>query len=221
MNKLGKPVSAIVSTQWLAQKLSSNVPNLRVLDGSWHMPHTQRDPKAEFLTKHIPGSQFFGIDECCDHSNKMDHMVPPEKQFSQYVGNLGINNSTHVIVYDNNDNFGLFSAQRVWWTFRVFGHNQVSVLDGGLPKWEQDGYGVTDIVDKVEKQDFQTDFLSHLVKSFEDVEKNIADKSFTVVDARAAGRFHGTSPEPRPGTVRYIFYLKLDGLSVPRPILLD
>ena len=208
MSNLQKGISAVVSTKWLAEKLSTKMPNLRVLDGSWHMPFTKRDPKAEFLVKHIPTSQFFGIDECCDLSNKMDHMLPNGKRFSEYVGHLGINNKTHVVIYDNHPDFGLFSAQRVWWTFRIFGHNRVSVLDGGLPKWENDGFEVTDIIDSVEKQMFESSFLPDLVKSFEDVERNLEFKGFTVVDGRAAGRYHGTSPEPRPGEHLYSLYCK-------------
>ncbi len=195
----GAARSTMVTTKWLAEKLTSNATNFRVLDGSWHMPFTRRKPMQEFYHKHIPGALFFGIDDCCDKDTELDHMLPAAEKFENYVGSLGINNDTHVVVYDNNENFGLFSAQRVWWTFRAFGHEQVSILDGGLPKWEKDGYETTDEVLAVEAQTFKANFQSQLVRSFDDLQKNLESKEFTVLDARPAGRFEGTSPEPRTG----------------------
>ena len=193
--------AALVSCRWLADKLASAAGNLRVLDGSWHLPSTNRNAKVEYLRQHIPGAVHFDIDECADKSSSFDHMLPQPHQFEQYVGSLGISNGTHVVVYDNNEKFGLFSAQRVWWTFRVFGHNQVSVLNGGLPQWLAEGFDVTDIVPSPSPEKFKASFNANLVKGLEDLEENIAEgsKNFTVLDARPAGRFEGTAPEPRPG----------------------
>ncbi|KAK7507157.1 hypothetical protein BaRGS_00001092 [Batillaria attramentaria] len=195
MNK----ISAIVSVKWLAEKLSTSPKNFRVLDGSWHLPIANRNARAEYEAKHIPGAQFFDIDECADKSTKLSHMLPKPSEFEAYVGKLGISNDTHVVVYDNNDKFPLFSAQRVWWTFRTFGHDKVSVLEGGLRKWCNENNPVTDSVEKVPEEKFKATFRPNLVKNFEDVESNqFSSRAFTLVDARPAGRFEGTAPEPRP-----------------------
>lgn len=129
----------LVKTQWLRQQMLNGAKNLRILDGSWHLPITKRDAKKEYGEKRIPGALFFDIDECIDKSSPYEHMIPSAEEFAHYVQKLGITNDTHVVVYDRNEKFGLFSAPRVWWTFRVFGHNLVSVVDGGLPKWCSDG----------------------------------------------------------------------------------
>lgn len=193
--------STLVSVKWLAEKLASGAKGLRVLDSSWHLPNSGRNGAQEYAEKHIPGALFFDLDECCDKKSSLGHMLPSPQDFEKYVGNLGINNNTHVIVYDNNETFGVFSCPRVWWTFKVFGHESVSILNGGLPRWCASNLEVTKEVPKVQPEIFKANFLSHLVKSFEDVEANLTSAEYQVVDARASGRFNGTSPEPRPGTL--------------------
>ena len=135
-------------------------------------------------------------------------MLPSPSVFEDYIGNLGIDNDTHVVVYDTSD-FALFSAQRLWWTFRVFGHTSVSLLEGGFNQWVKDGYETTQDMEQVQPTKFKATFNAHMVKSFEDLERNITEKKFTVIDARAAPRFEGTGPEPRPGkSIRSIFAQK-------------
>ena len=126
-------------------------------------------------------------------------MLPSPDVFASYVGKLGIDNNTHVVVYDNNEQLGLFSAQRVWWTFRVFGHNKISVLDGGLSKWIADGYSTTADIPEVIHKSFHASFQAELVKSYDDIQANFSSRNFTVLDARSSGRFNGTAPEPREG----------------------
>ena len=185
--------------------MSSGDKALKVIDGSWHMPATKRNPKTEYLKKHIPDAVFFGIDECCDTTASFDHMLPTAAQFSDYVGKLGINNDSDVVVYDNNSQFGIFSAQRVWWTFRVFGHQSVSVLDGGLNRWIAEGYETTEKLPDIKAQKYVVSkFEGKLVKDFEEIQKNFEDQEFLVVDARAAGRFDGTAPEPREGNLAMV-----------------
>ena len=202
MNNL-KNASALplVSCKWLAERLASKTPNLRVLDGSWHLPMMNRDPRKEYAESHIPGALFFDLEECSDQSSKFEHMLPPVEQFISYVEARGISNNTHVVVYDNNEKFGFLSAMRIWWTFKIFGHNSVSVLDGGFPKWTAEGHSVTDKLDNVDKQVFKAKLNLSLLKSLEDLEKNIEanNRHFNLIDARPAGRFQGTMPEPRPG----------------------
>lgn len=200
---------ALVSGQWLADAIRNNLvgPKLRILDTSWYLPKTKRDPRAEFAQKHIPGSSFFDIDECSDKTSAFDHMLPSSGDFSQYVGDLGIGNDTHVVVYDTSD-FGSYSAPRVWWMFRLFGHSLVSVLDGGMKNWLAEGYSVTSEYSKPERREFKTSLNGSWVKSYEDVLDNIKTGKIQTVDARSAGRFRGTEPEPREGKQGYQFLLK-------------
>lgn len=191
---------ALVSGQWLSDAIRNNLigPKLRVLDSSWYLPKTKRDPRVEFAQRHIPGSSFFDIDQCSDKSSELDHMLPTSRHFSEYVGDLGIGNDTHVVVYDTSD-FGAFSAPRVWWMFRLFGHGLVSVLDGGMKNWLAEGRPVTSEHSKPESREFKATLNQAWVKSYEDVLENIGTKQVQTVDARSAGRFRGTEPEPRDG----------------------
>ena len=127
-------MDALVSTAWLAAELGAA--DLRILDGTWHMPQLQRDARREFVEAHIPGAAFFDIDRIADSSVPLPHMLPPPEAFAASVGALGIGDGDRVVVYDVR---GVVSAARVWWTFRVFGHDRVAVLDGGLRKWRAEG----------------------------------------------------------------------------------
>ena len=122
----------VVTAAWLAAESGADS-NVRVLDGSWHLPTMARDPAAEFLEAHIPGAAFFDIDGICDPDSSLPHMLPSPEHFARSVSALGIGNDSHVVVYDT---VGLYSAARVWWMFRIFGHGHVSVLSGGLPRWQ-------------------------------------------------------------------------------------
>ena len=193
-------MATLVKPQWLAGVLKSQAQsaNVRILDASWHMPHTQRSGAKEYLEEHIPASQYFDIDACADTQSPYGHMLPSPEKFSSYVGNLGIGNDTHVVVYDNND-LGLFSSQRAWWMFRIFGHSLVSILDGGLPAWKRDRLELTKDVEKVTPKSFHVQYNSALYRTFEQVSHNLSNSQFKLVDARAPGRFSGTAPEPRQG----------------------
>ena len=125
----------VVTPAWLAAEGGAGS-GVRVLDGSWHLPAAARDPAAEFLEAHIPGAAFFDIDAICDPDSSLPHMLPSPELFANSVSALGVSNDSRVVVYDT---VGLYSAARVWWMFRVFGHEQVSVLAGGLPRWRAEG----------------------------------------------------------------------------------
>ncbi|CAN9505839.1 unnamed protein product [Ophioblennius macclurei] len=221
---------ALVSAQWLADALKNNLvgPKLRILDSSWYLPKTKRNPRDEFAQNHIPGSSYFDIDECCDRCSSLDHMLPSAGHFSQYVGDLGIGNDTHVVVYDTSD-FGSFSAPRVWWMFRLFGHGTVSVLDGGMKNWLAEGLPLTSEYRKPERRDFQADLNRAWVKNYEDILENIGTKKVQVVDARSSGRYRGLEPEPRddvlpghfPGTINMPFpsFMDASGKEQPPEIL--
>ena len=126
-----------VTTDWLAAHLDD--PNLAILDGSWHMPNATRNAQAEYLAGHIPGAVFFDIDGIADTDTDLPHMLAAPEDFARMVGALGISDTMTIVIYDE---LGLFSAPRVWWTFRVMGHEDVVVLNGGLPKWKSEGHPV-------------------------------------------------------------------------------
>ncbi|XP_010866706.2 3-mercaptopyruvate sulfurtransferase-like [Esox lucius] len=192
---------ALVASKWLLDAVNGGSigPKLRVLDTSWYLPKLRRNAKSEFKKSHIPGAAFFDIDQCCDKTSPLDHMLPSERVFADYVGNLGIGNDTHVVVYDASD-FGLFSAPRVWWMFRVFGHISVSVLNGGLQNWVNEGLPLSDRYYRPEQTEFRASLNRSWVKTYEDILDNLDSKEFQVVDARPKGRFLGVDPEPRDNT---------------------
>jgi len=185
----------VVDTNWLAEHLTA--PDLVVVDGSLHLPTKQRDPKAEYAARHIPGALFFDIDDIKDETNPLPHMLPSPAKFASKVKKMGIGDGMRVIAYDNE---GLYSAARVWWMFRAMGHEDVAVLDGGLPKWIAEGRPVTDEAPahRTERH-FTPRFNAALVRDKADVQQALKTMSEQVVDARAAGRFRGEAPEPRAG----------------------
>lgn len=197
---MGLQAQTLVSASWLANMVKRNLigPSLRVLDTSWYLPMMDRDGKKEFAQSHIPGASFFDIDECSDRTSKFDHTLPSEQQFADYVGNLGIGNESHVVVYDASD-YGAFSCTRVWWMFRLFGHPKVSVLNGGFRNWVAEGHPVSGTYTKPEAVRFKANINRSWLKSFEDVRENIPTQKFQVVDVRPHERFRGLEPEPREG----------------------
>ncbi|XP_012087371.1 thiosulfate/3-mercaptopyruvate sulfurtransferase 1, mitochondrial isoform X2 [Jatropha curcas] len=205
----------VVSVDWLHANLRE--PDMKVLDASWYMPDEQRNPFQEYQVAHIPGAVFFDVDGIADRATNLPHMLPSEEAFAAAVSALGIENKDGLVVYDGK---GIFSAARVWWMFRVFGHDKVWVLDGGLPRWRASGYDVessasgdtilkasaaSEAIEKVYQGQtvgpitFQTKFQPHLVWTLEQVKKNIEDKMHQHIDARSKARFDGAAPEPRKG----------------------
>ena len=156
------------------------------------MPAAKRDAKAEFLEARIPGAQFFDIDLISDTESPLPHMLPKPEKFASHVRKMGIGDGKKVICYDS---VGLFSAARVWWMFKVFGHDDVAVLDGGLPKWKAENRPLEDGPPiKPQERHFTARFQSMMVRDKSDVRK-----ALQVADARSPGRFRGEEPEPRPG----------------------
>lgn len=188
-------MSAIISTGALAELLTTSS-RVAVLNASWHMPSEQRDAKKEHAKGHIPGAVFFDIDAVSDTSSPYPHMLPDAEAFEKAVSAMGIDNDSDIVVYDS---AGLFSAARVWWMFRVFGHKKVRVLDGGLPKWEAENRPLEPGIVKCRPATFKASFHPALVRSFDQMKTNLVTDREQVVDARSAGRFGGTEPEPRPG----------------------
>ncbi|KAF7824369.1 thiosulfate/3-mercaptopyruvate sulfurtransferase 1, mitochondrial-like [Senna tora] len=205
----------VVSVDWLYAHLKE--PDMKVLDASWYMPDEQRNPIQEYQVAHIPGALFFDVDGIADRNTNLPHMLPSEEAFAAAVSALGIENKDGVVVYDGK---GIFSAARVWWMFRVFGHDRVWVLDGGLPRWRASGYDVessasgdailkasaaSEAIEKVYQGQavgpitFKPKFQPNLVWTLEQVKKNVEEKSHQLIDARSKPRFDGAAPEPRKG----------------------
>lgn len=183
-----------ISTAWLADRL--NDPAVAIVDATWFMPGTPRDPRAEYLAGHIPGAVFFGIDDISDHSTHLPHMLAPSREFEAAMQDLGITANATVVVYDTQ---GLFSAPRVWWNLRAMGHQRAFVLDGGLPAWKTEGRPVETGPVNRPGGDFVAKPDSSLVRDLPAVAKAIENGSPQLVDARPSGRFAGHVPEPRAG----------------------
>jgi thiosulfate/3-mercaptopyruvate sulfurtransferase len=184
----------LVSTDWLAAHLSA--PDVRVLDATWHMPSAGRDARAEYRTAHIPGAQFFDIDDIADSQSELPHMAPPVEKFVARMRAMGIGDGHRVIVYDSH---GLFSAARVWWMFRLFGKVDVAVLDGGLPKWRAEGRPVEDGEPPARDRHFTARRNAGLVRDVTQVAATSKLGDAQIIDARAPGRFRGDEAEPPPG----------------------
>ncbi|UZR29265.1 3-mercaptopyruvate sulfurtransferase [Methylococcus mesophilus] len=184
----------IVEARWLAEHLHD--PRVAVVDASFFMPAQQRDARAEFAAAHIPGARFFDVDAIADTCNPLPHMLPAPEFFAEQVGRLGIANDSHVIAYDGND---FMASARVWWTFRVFGHDRVSVLDGGFRRWQALGLPVSSEDTAGPDRAFRPGFRPELVLNLETMRRLCDDRTVQVLDARSPGRFAGTEPEPRAG----------------------
>ncbi|WP_454715996.1 3-mercaptopyruvate sulfurtransferase [Caulobacter segnis] len=184
----------LVSTAWLAEHLDA--PDVRVVDASWHMPAAQRDPGAEFLKVHIPGAVFFDIDDISDETSDLPHMIPTAAKFASRVKNLGLGDGSRIVVYDS---IGILPAARAWWHFRAMGHEDVVVLDGGLPKWIAEGRPVEDGPASPQERHFTPRYQADIYRSVEQMRGIVETGKEQIIDARAAGRFEGKDPEPRAG----------------------
>lgn len=186
--------SPLVTTEWLAKHLDA--PDVRIVDASWYLPQMQRDARAEYEREHIPGAAFFDIDEICDLASPYPHMLPAPEKFSSRVRAMGLGDGNRIVVYDG---AGLFSAARVWWMFRVMGHDDVVVLDGGMKKWKAEGRPTDDQRPRASARHFTARRNTGLIRDREAMLRNIDTCAEQVLDARSAGRFCGTEPEPRQG----------------------
>ncbi len=189
-----KPISPLVSTDWLAAHLSA--PDVRVVDASWYLPQAGRDAKADYRAVHIPGAIFFDIDDLSDDANSIPHMLAPGPKFASRMRRLGLGDGNLIVAYDG---AGIYSAPRAWWMLRAMGHEDVVVLDGGLPKWKREGRPIDDMAPQPHVRHFtprpnyaiQRDFAQMLALQKSGTEQ--------IVDARGAPRFAGREAEPRPG----------------------
>ena len=212
--------TTLVSTDWLEAHLKD--PDIRILDASWYLPDAGRDAKAEYQSAHIPGARFFDIDEIADQRSPLPHMAPPPEKFISRMRAMGVGDGHQIVVYDG---AGLFSAARVWWTFRLMGKTDVAVLDGGFAKWQAEGRPVEDMPPVLRDRHITVQRQAHLVKDVTQVAAAAKLGDHVIVDARSSARFRGEEEEPREGlrsghipgslNVHYRSLLNADGTMKP------
>ncbi len=189
----------LVTTQWVAEAIVQQK-SLKLLDASWYLPTMNRDARQEFHTHRVPGAGFFDIDQVSDTTSPYPHMLPPAAAFCEVLSNLGIRPDDHVVIYDG---AGIFSAPRLWWTFKAMGHAAVSVMDGGLPKWMREKHPLEIGAAALPlPTNYATSQNTQWVRSRNDVLENLKTGAELVMDARPAPRFSGAVAEPRPGLAK-------------------
>ncbi|MET0967628.1 MAG: 3-mercaptopyruvate sulfurtransferase [Tardiphaga sp.] len=184
----------LVSTDWLAARLDD--PRVKILDASFKLPGMLPLPVDDYLDAHIPGAVFFDVDAVSDHALDLPHMFPDAAQFGRDIGALGVSSSDTVVVYDNG---GWLAAPRAWWMLLAFGHGDVKVLDGGLKKWRAENRPTESGKPSPAPGQFEATLDPSYVRSKAQVVANLETQREQLIDARAANRFEGSVPEPRPG----------------------
>jgi thiosulfate/3-mercaptopyruvate sulfurtransferase len=216
-----KPASPLVSTEWLAAHLAA--PDVRVADASWYLPQAGRDARGEYRSAHIPGAVFFDIDDLSDEKSPLPHMLAQAPKFASRMRRLGLGDGNLIVFYDS---AGIYSSPRAWWMLRAIGHEEVAVLDGGLPKWRAEGRTVEDLIPNPYPRHFTPRPNNALLRDFYQMKANLESHTEQVVDARSAARFQAREPEPRPGTrgghipgsanIPYTEFIARDGTLKPR-----
>jgi thiosulfate/3-mercaptopyruvate sulfurtransferase len=184
----------VVNVAWLSRHLGD--PSLRIADATVHLPDTGRDAEAEYRAEHVPGAVFFDLSRIADPANPLPRKFPPRDVFAAGVGALGIDNTTHVVAYDTP---GLYSAARVWWLFRHYGYDRVSILDGGLKAWKAAALPVESGPVTVPAARFVPGEERDLVARWPEVLQVSRDGSERILDARTPGRYAGTEIDRYPG----------------------
>jgi thiosulfate/3-mercaptopyruvate sulfurtransferase len=188
---------SLVSTEWLAAHLAD--PQVRILDSSYKQPGIVPTARSDYDSGHIPGAVFFDIDDVAQPSTSLPHMIPSSERFAEKMAERGIGDGDRVIVYDA---VGLSSAGRAWWMLRLFGHDNVALLDGGLPKWKREGRPLETAPPAIPRRHFTARFRPELVRDKPALIANLGSHAELVVDARSAGRFDGSAEETWPGRRR-------------------
>lgn len=187
--------SALVTPTWLHQHLGA----VNLLDATFAMPGSGKNAGVEYALRHISGAQFFNIEELADPDSEWPHMLPMADEFATALVALGFNENLPTVIYDDGSIMG---ACRCWWMLRVFGYNNIALLDGGLPSWERAGFTTTAEVTPEHTGVFTPRFRADLVWNKQQVLDNLHHGATVLLDARSPQRFKGEAIEPRPGLQR-------------------
>ena len=187
-------MNQLIEVDWLKKNL--NNPQIKIIDGPWHMPGSGLNGFDVFKEKHIPNSIFIDLEEISDTNSNFPHMMPDENYFSEKISSLGISSNDNLIIYDM---YGMFSAARIWFMFKAFGHNNVSLLNGGFPAWLDSGGEVSNKINNLKKSNYKAKLNKFLVASYNQILENLSHEKYQILDARSPERFSGISEEPRPG----------------------
>jgi len=187
-------MDSLVTTEWLAGEMETS--DLRIVDASWHLPDAKRDAAGEYSAGHIPGAVFLNLGELVDSTASFDNTLPSAEKFASRMQELGLGDGSRVVIYDDSP---LHSSARAWFMFKMFGTPSVAILDGGLAKWKAEGRPLATGQEHPRKRHFTAWSNDRAVRTKAAMLANVASGAEQVVDARGAGRFTGTDPEPRPG----------------------
>ena len=187
--------TTLVTADWL---LSQSDAAVLICDATYFLPTMGRDGRTEYEQAHIPGAVFFDIDGIKDEASDLPHMIPSAEVFQAAMRGLGLRDGQQIVVYDDSP---FLSSARAWWMLRYFGHLPVAVLDGGLRAWREAGGEVTSAVPALSSGNFTASAPAEAdVITFAELERAVrAGTADQIIDARAANRFAGQAPEPRPG----------------------
>ncbi len=183
----------LIETDWLKKNLKNK--EIKVIDATWHMPSSELNAFEIFKEKHIPGSIYIDLEEISDPNSELPHMMPNEDFFSKKISSLGIENSNHLVIYDM---YGMFSAARIWFMFKAFGHEKISILNGGFPAWINSNGEISNQIEKIKETKYKATLNKSLIVDYQYVLENISKKKHQIIDARSPGRFLGIDQEPRP-----------------------
>ncbi|MBA3067278.1 MAG: sulfurtransferase [Hyphomonas sp.] len=186
----------LVSADWLLDNIEA--PDLRIVDATWFAPFTNppETGRQAWMRGHIPKAVHFDIDDIADTSTHLPHMLPDAVKFSSRVRRLGLGDGNRIVIYDQNN---FFAGARAWWMFRVMGHDDIKVLDGGLNAWVEAGGALDDLPPVTGERHFTPRVRTDLVMDAKALENLVGAAKTTIIDARPDGRFFGRDPEPRPG----------------------
>ena len=187
-------MNKLIEIDWLKENL--NNPQIKIIDGTLHMPTSGLNAFEVFKEKHIPNAIFVDLEDVSDQNSILPHMMPDNDYFSKKISSLGINNNDHLVIYDM---YGMFSAARIWFMFKAFGHEKVSILNGGFPAWIDSDGEISDQINKLEPSNYKADLNKSLIVNYKEVFDNLSSNIYQIIDARSPDRFSGISEEPRPG----------------------
>ena len=187
-------MNQLIEINWLKENL--NDPKIKIIDGTLRMSESGLNAFEVFKDKHIPNAIFVDLEEISDQNSNLPHMMPDNDYFSKKISSLGINNNDHIVIYDM---YGMFSAARIWFMFKAFGHEKVSILNGGFPAWIDSDGEISDQINKLEPSNYKADLNKSLIVNYKEVFDNLSSNKYQIIDARSPDRFSGISEEPRPG----------------------